>query len=171
MQAQSPNLSKQRKERRSDVHDIPPRRKKAAPTVCWECRAVHARGRWSWKAQLSVPADICLPSVLCPACQRIRDGKPLHVLRVEGLSRSLASDIRGIAKRVEREERATHPQERLLPVEVSKDSLTIGTTGMHLAKQLAAAILRMRKHEVEVLRQNDVETCLGCRRTKAARAR
>ena len=132
---------------------------------------MHARGRWSWRARLSVPADICLPPVLCPACQRIRDGKPVHVLRIEGLSRSLDREIRGIAKRVEREECATHPQERLMTVDAPKGSLVIGTTGMHLAKRLVSAILRMRKHEVEVLRKNDVETCLGCRHASDVRAR
>ena len=63
---------------------LAPRPPKSAPALCTECRAVLTRGRWTWDARLSVPADICLPATLCPACRRVRDRDPAHVVGIEG---------------------------------------------------------------------------------------
>jgi hypothetical protein len=121
---------------------------------------VFARGRWSWTARLNVPADICLPTVLCPACQRVRDRDPLHVVRVEGAPRVRAREIRAVAVHVESAQRASHPQERLVPIASSPGTLCIGTTGVHLSRRLVAAILRAWKRNLEVVRRTDAETRL-----------
>ncbi len=150
-----------RKGRHRGRHAVAPRPPKSAPTLCTECRAVFARGRWTWKARLDVPADICLPPVLCPACRRVRDRDPAHVVRVDGVPRARAADIRALARHVEAAERASHPQERLVPVESTPGALCIGTAGVHLSRRLVAAILRSWKRQVKVLLRNDGETRLG----------
>jgi len=132
---------------------------------------VLTRGRWTWQPRLNVPADICLPAVLCPACQRIRDKDPHHLLRVEGASAAQEKALRALARRVERAESATHPQERLVPVEGDDGAVAIGTTGPHLARRLLSAVRRTWKREVVVVRTNDVETRLRWQTTKAPRAR
>ncbi|HEX6810420.1 MAG TPA: hypothetical protein VF384_02250 [Planctomycetota bacterium] len=150
----------QRKGRHRGRCAVVPRPPKSAPTFCPECRAVFARGRWTWKARLSVPADYCLPEVLCPACQRVRDRDPVHVVRIEGVPRARARDIEALARHVEAAERASRPQERLVQVASTRGGLCFGTTGVHLSRRLVAAILRAWKRQVEVLLRNDVETRL-----------
>jgi len=149
-----------RKGRHRGRHAKAQRPPKSAPRLCSDCGAVLVRGRWTWKARLSVPADICLPTILCPACRRVRDRDPVHVVRVEDLPRARARDIQALARRVEDAERASHPQERLVPLASGQGALCIGTTGLHLSRRLVAAILRSWKR-VEILLRNDVETRLG----------
>jgi hypothetical protein len=150
----------QRKGRHRGRHAVVLRPPKSAPTFCPECRAVFARGRWTWKARLNVPADYCLPAVLCPACRRVHDRDPAYVVRIEGVPRARAREIHALARHVESAERASRPQERLVPIESAQGALCIGTTGVHLARRVVAAILRSWKRQVEVLRRNDVETRL-----------
>ena len=39
------------------------------PSVCRQCKAVYHKGRWTWDP---VPSDS--DDIVCPACERIRDG-------------------------------------------------------------------------------------------------
>lgn len=122
---------------------------KSKPVVCWQCRAVLARGRWSHGAKLEVPADICLPPVLCDACERVGRREPLHVIRIEGMPAASVREVSALARRVQAAEAAAHPQERLVPVVRRGAAWAIGTTGHHLARRLAAAIRRTWRRRIE----------------------
>lgn len=112
------------------------------PAVCTQCHATHWQGRWRWDA---APPD--LVPVVCPACERIRDGVAAHVLELAGdLSRHWA-EVKGILGNVERAELAEHPMERVMKIEVQEDRVVVSTTGMHIARRILAALLRrFRKH-------------------------
>jgi hypothetical protein len=160
----------QRKGRHRGRHAAAPRPPKSAPALCTECRAVLTRGRWTWDARLSVPADICLPATLCPACRRVRDRDPAHVVGIEGVPRARVRDIRALARHVESAERASHPQERLVPVASPSGVLCLGTSGAHLSRRLVAAIRRSCKG-IEVVRTTDGETRLRWAASPATAAR
>ncbi|MFM1872440.1 MAG: hypothetical protein RL398_1862 [Planctomycetota bacterium] len=115
---------------------------KLYPAVCRDCGATEFKGRWSWQEG---PPD--LPKVLCPACERIRDGVAAHVLVLEGDLGPWWEEVSGILAHVERQERAEHPLERLMPLQIERTRILLPTTGLHLARRATAALVRrFRRH-------------------------
>lgn len=118
---------------------------KLYPAVCRDCNATEWKGRWSWDAPLPD-----LPRVLCPACERIRDGAAAHVLELTGRCRGWWDEVRGLIGNVERAEREQHPLERVMTVQVEAGRVLVPTTGMHIARRIAAAIVRRFRHDVRL---------------------
>lgn len=118
---------------------------KMYPAVCPKCRATEWQGRWRWDE--GVPG---LAPFLCPACQRIRDGVPAHVLELTGALPKWWTEVKGMIGNVERRETCEHPMERVMKVEVDAERVRVLTTGMHIARQLTAAIVRRFRHGVRL---------------------
>lgn len=118
---------------------------KLYPAVCRQCGATEWQGRWRWDEPLPD-----LPRVLCPACERIRDGVPAHVIELTGALPPWWNEVRGMIGTVERGEVAEHPLERILKVEVGDDRVQVATTGLHIARRLVAAFVRRFRHGVRL---------------------
>lgn len=115
------------------------------PAICRQCRAAHFRGRWRWDA---APPD--LPPVLCPACERMRDGVAAHVVELCGDLPPHWGEVKSIVAQVERTEYAERPLERVMKIESDDESLFVSTTGLHVARRLVAALARRFRRGVRL---------------------
>ena len=120
-------------------------RGKLHPAVCTQCHATHWQGRWRWDPP---PPD--LVPVLCPACQRSRDGVAAHVIELSGALPPSWNEVRGIVGNVERAETQQHPMERVMKIELRDDKVLVPVTGMHMARRIVAAIARRWRHHVRL---------------------
>lgn len=118
---------------------------KLYPAACAQCGATEWQGRWRWDEPLPD-----LPRVLCPACERIRDGAPAHVLELTGALPPRWNEVRGMIGNVERAELAEHPLERVMRVDVRDDRVLVPTTGLHIARRLVAAFVRRFRRDVRI---------------------
>lgn len=116
---------------------------KLHPAVCTRCGACEWQGRWRWD-----PAPPDLAPVVCPACARIRDHAPAHVIELSGALSPWWAEVRGIIAHVEREESREHPMERVMEIDVRDDRVLVPTTGMHIARRIVAAIVRRWRRQV-----------------------
>lgn len=129
-----------RKARATNGRDSDPysdARKPPGVSACTTCHAIQQRGRWKWEA---APADAV--AVLCPACRRIADRCPAHVLRLEGVPRDQRPELLSLVHRVAEEEMREHPLERLVSLGDTAKRIEISTTGTQLPRRLRAAIGR-----------------------------
>ena len=123
-------------------HDTYVRRAKPAGAVeCDECGVVFHGGKWRWG---EAPAED-VRAGLCPACQRIRDHYPAGTIRLHASLLGHRDEIERMIANVEGAERAEHPLERVMGVELDDDTLVVSTTGLHIARRIAAS-LRRRFH-------------------------
>jgi hypothetical protein len=109
------------------------------PSVCRECKAVYHKGRWTWGP---VPSNA--EGIVCPACQRIRDGVPSGVLLLTGeFITQHRDEILGLARNEEARVKAEHPLARIITIEDQAEAPTgviITTTDPHLARRIGEAL-------------------------------
>lgn len=118
---------------------------KPYPAVCPNCHATEWQGRWRWDD----PAPDLAP-VLCPACERIRDGVAAHVLELRGNLQPWWNEVRGMIGNVERAEVQEHPMERVMKLQVGDDHVIVPTTGLHVARRIVAALVRRFRRRVRL---------------------
>lgn len=122
------------REREHDPYQT--RRKLADPSACSQCGVIYRDGRWCWG---DPPADA--KPVLCPACQRGRDGLPAGIVTlVGGFHLEHRAEILGLLRNVEDREAKQHPLKRIMSVEEQAEELTITTADPGLARGLGDAL-------------------------------
>jgi len=107
------------------------------PSVCSDCGALFKAGRWTWGQP---PRDAF--RTVCAACLRIRDHFPAGHVTLRGpWVGQHQEELRQLVAAHEAETTRTRPMERVIGVSSGPDtSLTITTTGRHLARSIAHAI-------------------------------
>lgn len=120
-----------------DRHDTYQERCKwPEPTVCSECGAVFSEGRWSW---WEVASDA--HTIICPACQRIKDAYPAGLLELRGaFFDSHRQEINNLIRNIEEQEKGAHPMERIMAIAPEGDHVLVTTTGVHLARRIGEAL-------------------------------
>jgi hypothetical protein len=114
------------------------REKRPDGACCRVCGAVYEGGRWTWN---NGPTSV--NQTTCPACQRISDNYPAGVLTIAGpFSREHRSEILNMVRNIEDQEKTEHPLERIMDMVKVKDTVTIRTTGIHLARRMGDALRR-----------------------------
>jgi len=160
----TPHLPRDKKDRsvRPLKHDqYKAKGKLREPSVCRECNAVYHKGRWTWGP---VPPDS--QDIVCPACQRIRDGAPSGVLLLTGEFVTKRRDqVLGLARNEEARVKAELPLARIIKIEDQAEAsggVVITTTDPHLARRIGEALhhahhgtftCRYEEHE-DLLRAN-----------------
>jgi hypothetical protein len=120
-------------------------RAKTYPSICTHCGATEWRGRWRWDEP--VPD---LAPVLCPACERIRDGVPAHVLELTGALPRWWDEVKGMMRNIEHQEERDHPLERVMSVDIGDDRVVVSTTGLHVARRIVASFVRRWRHALRL---------------------
>lgn len=121
------------------------RGKPQSPAACTDCGAVFAHGRWSWATR---PQNAS--SLICPACQRIRDVQPAGYLVIDGEFLDLhRDDVLHLLRNVEAREKAEHPLQRIMQILDDGATLQISTTDAHLARGLGDALHRAYRGRLE----------------------
>ncbi len=111
--------------------------KKEGVSVCTTCRAVHERGKWRWT---DAPKDS--QPMVCPACRRVEDHCPAHLLRIDGVPQEQQHELVAMIHHAADEEARLHPIERLMWLREDKERIEVALTGAHIARRLRAAIAR-----------------------------
>ena len=120
-------------------------RKLPEPTCCPECGAVFHKGRWTWA---SAPAGA--HEEKCPACHRIHDRFPAGYVTLKGkFFREHREQILQLVKNHEAKEKAEHPLERIMGIEETADGATVTTTNTHLARDVAEALHKAYKGDLD----------------------
>ena len=121
-------------------------RKLREPTGCPDCGAVFQKGRWIWGA-----APAAAHEELCPACHRIHDKFPAGFVALKGAFLAEHRDeILHLIRNHEAKEKAQHPLQRIIAIVDSDEGVTVTTTDIHLARDLAQALHRAYKGELEL---------------------
>ena len=108
------------------------------PTLCTDCGALYVKGRWSWKKP---PERV--HETICPACRRIAGNLPAGYVEIRGLFFPKHCDeILNLIRNTEKDEKRSHPLERIIEIEYSKDHTLITTTGVHVARRIGEALSR-----------------------------
>jgi hypothetical protein len=102
-------------------------------------------GRWRWGS----PAVDAKP-VVCPACQRARDGMTAGEVQLVG-SFHLAhrEEIQGLMRHVEEREAENHALKRIIQVSEQGDTLTIETADADLARAIGNAVHHAYQGELD----------------------
>jgi len=121
-------------------------RKLREPTRCPDCGAVFQNGRWIWGT-----APAAAHQERCPACHRIHDKFPAGFVALKGAFLAEHRDeILHLIRNHEAKEKAEHPLQRIIAIVDSADGVMVTTTDIHLARDLAQALHRAYKGELEL---------------------
>lgn len=127
------------KERRHDNYQAQGKWKE--PTLCTECGALFAKGRWAWKKRpkQANPAT-------CPACRRIAGNYPAGYLDISGgFFEKNQDEILNLVRNTEEQEKRLHPLERIIAIRGGEDHTLVTTTGIHIARRIGEALSRSYK--------------------------
>ena len=106
------------------------------PTLCPECGAVFADGRWQW---LSKPE--AAHSERCPACHRIHDRFPAGYVKLEGdFLAQHRDELVQLVRNLESREKAEHPLQRVMDIVDEDGGVLVTTTDVHLAHGIGEAL-------------------------------
>ena len=121
------------------------------PTVCPECKAIFAEGRWTWGEE---PDDA--NEQLCPACQRIQDRFPAGYVTIKGpFFAEHRDEIVNLIQSHERKENADRPLQRIMAIDDIPDGIEVTTTDSHLARGIAEALHGAYKGELKLRYSRD----------------
>jgi NMD protein affecting ribosome stability and mRNA decay len=110
--------------------------KPGGPSVCSECGAVFADGRWTWGERLPDAEE-----TICAACHRIKDKYPAGLLTLSGrFARTHREEILRLARHNEDQEKQEHPLNRIMEIEEKNETVVISTTDIHLPRRIGKAI-------------------------------
>ena len=112
--------------------------KEAGALVYEVCGAVRYEGRWTFRA----PPLADLAASRCPACQRIADREPAGTLHVPADFLAHRDEVVNMIRNVEEKERAEHALERVMEIAEEGGRMTVTTTGIHIAREIAHKLAR-----------------------------
>lgn len=129
-------------------------RKKTEPSVCPQCGAVFAGGRWGW-----TPAPEGAVNCICPACQRVVDDFPAGFVELQGsFFEQRREEILNLVNNEEKLEKGEHPLERIMRIRPVDGHTLITTTGVHLARRIGDAVVRAYQGDLTYTYGDDEKT-------------
>ena len=129
------------------VHDTyRTRAKLPTPTLCGECGAVFAKGRWQWL----LPPPERAHAGTCPACHRIHDRFPAGYVKLIGVFLAAhREELIDLARNFEKKEKSEHPLQRIMDVVEENGGVLITTTDIHLAHGIGEALHNAYKGKLD----------------------
>ncbi len=105
--------------------------------ACSGCGAVYKSKRWSLPAKAAKPAGAAGAKVLCPACQKIREGFAGGYVTISGdFAKSHKDEILNLIRNKETLSIGMNPLGRVMGIKDRKGSLEVTTTTDKLAQRL-----------------------------------
>lgn len=107
-----------------------------SPTLCPECGAVFADGRWQWQVRPEAAH-----SEMCPACHRMHDRFPAGYVKLEGeFLAGHRGELIELVRNLEKKEKAEHPLQRIIDIVDEQGGVLVTTTDIHLAHGIGEAL-------------------------------
>jgi NMD protein affecting ribosome stability and mRNA decay len=133
------HIPRQDRRIRERVHDpYKTRLKLPEPTLCPDCGALYADGRWQWPGE--TPSDD-VHRERCQACHRIHDKYPAGEVALTGsFLAAHEEEILNLVRHQEEQEKAEHPLHRIMDIEKRNGGLVITTTDIHLPRRIGEAL-------------------------------
>lgn len=122
-----------------------PKEGKEEIAVCTKCKAAFWEKRWfTDEAETAkLTAGRVVAKVLCPACQRMKDGNPAGVVTLTGdYLIEHENMILNALRNVEAKARAKNPLARIMEINQEGSVLTVHTTDERLAEKLGKEIYK-----------------------------
>lgn len=121
-------------------------------TTCGKCGALYHNKRWSFveAAVKPVAEEKKGQTVLCPACQKIRDGFARGFVTLEGTFVGAHSEeIVNLIRNKEKRAMYHNPLERIIEIKKKTGGLEVRTTTEKLAQRIGAILKKAYKGELE----------------------
>lgn len=118
------------------------------PAMCSTCKAVYLNKRWYVDDHQArrVAASPDVQKLVCPACQKIRDGYPEGIVTVKWSElNDHEAEIRGLIAHVEARAISVNPLDRVMKIDRRRRDLEVQTTNDRLAQRLGRALVRAYK--------------------------
>ncbi len=135
---------------------------KASPTdntSCSKCGAFYHNKRWSLEALAkAAPKERKGETILCPACQKIRDGFVGGFVTIAGsFATAHNEEIINLIRNKEKRAIYHNPLERIIEIKETADGMKISTTTEKLAQRIGAILKKAYKGELEYKWSEDVK--------------
>jgi len=124
-----------------DAHDpYAPRFDPGETAICTECHALYERRHWFFDEEAYFHASMQpdVRTVLCPACQKIRDryAEGQVTLRSGAFLNTHKDDILRLIRNEEARAKGINPLERIIAITETDDGMVITTTNEKLAQRI-----------------------------------
>ncbi len=127
---------------------------------CARCGAVYHNKRWSLEEvkRPIAPVKGTHGGVLCPACQKIRDGFVGGFVTLRGgFVKAHRDEIRNLIHNKEKLATSHNPLERIIEMRETADGMEVTTTTEKFAQRLGAMLRKAYKGDVEYKWSEDVK--------------
>src|SRR4030067_3723925 len=128
--------------------------------ACAKCGAVYHNKRWTHRedaAALRAPAET-KASVLCPACQKIRDKYAQGFVTLQGaFVKDHKEELLNLVRNKETLSSHTNPLARIMEIKESRDSIEITTTSDKLAQRIGRVVAKAFSGEGETNTEQEVK--------------
>ncbi len=115
-------------------------------TFCTECDALYEGGRWVWGSIATGEIE-----TVCPACRRIKDRYPAGYIRIKGsFFGENREEIINLIRNIEGKEKSSRPLQRIMDISEEKGSITVTTTGIHIARRIGDALYNSYQGELDM---------------------
>ncbi len=118
---------------------------------CVRCGAVYHNKRWSLQ-DMETPLRSAkgISGVLCPACQKIRDGFARGFVSLKGsFVKNHGEEIRNLIHNKEKRALYHNPLERIITIKETGEGMEVTTTTEKLAQRLGAMLKKAYKGDLE----------------------
>jgi NMD protein affecting ribosome stability and mRNA decay len=127
--------------------------------VCKGCGAIYHNKRWSLDKKLKTrSAGKKKVEVLCPACQKIKEGFAEGFVTIKGeFFKKHREEIINLMRNKEQRAMYNNPLDRIIEIKEKKDSIEIATTTDKLAQRLGQVIQKAFNGEIEYKWSSDTK--------------
>ena len=128
--------------------------KKGLPGValCQGCTGIYKNKHWSFDGEefKRLCKNKNVSSVICPACQKIKDGYPEGVVTLRGdFLKNHKNEILNLVRNEEERAKSNNSLGRIIDIEDSDDKIVITTTNEKIAQRIGREVRKAYQGELE----------------------
>ncbi|GMR04439.1 MAG: BCAM0308 family protein [Thermodesulfobacteriota bacterium] len=127
--------------------------------VCKKCGAVYHNKRWSLDADtVKMAFSGKATEVLCPACQKIKDGFAGGFVTIQGgFIKDHSEEILNLVRNKEKRAMHNNPLDRIIEIKKKSGSIEIKTTTDKLAQRIGQMVKKTFNGDIEYKWSSDVK--------------
>ena len=121
------------------------------PAMCRKCQVIYSDKRWRFDEveACKLAASPRTQKLVCPACQKIRDGYPEGIVTLQWSAlKDHEAEIRGLIGNVEARALSVNPLGRVMKIDSQRKDFEVQTTNDRLAQRIGRELVRAFKGKV-----------------------